>query len=197
MASPQPGRKCSRSADAFAHLFYEFPTEAFLARIQLPALMEMSPEQRSAYNEAVAGPRGYAPAPMNAWIQNPEFARRSQKLGECVRFQLGLPARLRELAALVTVRHWAAHYEWRIHKTEAVRQGLSAQVVEAITARRRPTFENDTDRVVYDVATSILETHAVPEAPLSRGQQVGVLGEQGLGRSWSESSATTRMFRSR
>jgi 4-carboxymuconolactone decarboxylase len=178
VAFPRRDRRHSCVADVFAHLDFIIPHGGFLARIQLPQLTEMSPEQRSAYDEAVAGPRGYAPAPMNAWIQNPEFARKSQKLGEVVRFQLSLPARLRELAVLVVVRHWAAHYEWRIHKTEGVRQGLSAQVVEAITARRRPEFENDTDRVAYDIAVSIMETRAVPEALYREG--VRVLGEQGL-----------------
>ncbi len=115
---------------------------------------------------------------MNAWIQNPEFARKSQKLGEVVRFQLSLSARLRELAVIVVVRQWAAHYEWRIHKTEAVKQGLSTRVVEAITARRRPEFENDTDRVVYDIAASIMETRAIPEVLYREG--IRALGEQAL-----------------
>ena len=149
-----------------------------MARIQFPPLAEMSPAEKSAYDEAAAGPRGYAPAPMAAWLKNPEFARRSQKLGESVRFGLNLPDRLRELAVLVVTRYWAAHYEWRIHKKEALKHGLSAQVVEAITARRRPAFETDADRAVYDIATSILETRRVPEALYHEG--VRVLGEQGV-----------------
>ena len=115
---------------------------------------------------------------MTAWLKNPEFARRSQKLGESVRFELSLPAILRELAVLVVARHWAAHYEWRIHKKEALKHGLSAKVVEAITDRRRPTFDSEAERVVYDIATSILETRLVPEALYHEG--VRILGEQGL-----------------
>ncbi len=149
-----------------------------MARIQLPPLAEMSSEQRSAHDEAAAGPRGHAPAPMTAWLKNPEFARRSQKLGELLRFQLSLPSRLRELAVLVVARYWVAHYEWWVHKKEALKHGLSAQVVEAIAARRRPAFKSDDERVVYEIATSILETHLVPGQLYQEG--VLALGEQGL-----------------
>jgi 4-carboxymuconolactone decarboxylase len=152
--------------------------EVLLARIQLPPLAEMSSEQRSAYDEAAAGVRGHAPAPMTAWLKNPEFARRSQKLGELLRFQLSLPSHLRELAVLVVARYWTAHYEWLVHKKEALKQGLSSEVVEAIAARRRPAFKSDHERLVYEIATSILETHLVPEQLYQEG--VRALGEQGL-----------------
>ena len=149
-----------------------------MARIQLPGLAEMTPEQKAVYDEAAAGPRGHAPAPMTAWLKNPEFARRAQKLGEFVRFQMRLEPRLRELAVLVVARYWAAHHEWRIHKTEALKHGLSAKLVEAIPLRRRPTFETEAERVVYDIATSLLERRLVPEALYREGVQA--LDEQGM-----------------
>ena len=149
-----------------------------MARIRKPAPAEMSPEQTNVYDEAAAGPRGYAPALLDAWLQNPELARRSQKLGEVVRFGLSLPARLRELAILVVARYWSAHHEWRIHKKIAVESGISEGIVADITGRRRPTFTSDADQVVYDVAISLLETRSVPEDLYQRGVQE--LGERGM-----------------
>jgi 4-carboxymuconolactone decarboxylase len=152
--------------------------EALLARIQLPPVAEMSSEQRSVHDEAAAGPRGHAPAPMLAWLQNPEFARRSQKLGELIRFQLSLSARLRELAVLIVARYWVAHFEWLVHKGEALKHGLSVKIVEAIAARRRPPFESEQERLVYEISTSILETRLVPGPLYQEG--VRELGEQGM-----------------
>src|ERR1700722_20060340 len=108
-ASPQHGRDgCWSSSHESGRLYY---VEAMLAHIHFPAVAEMSPEQRAAYDEAAAGPRGHAPAPMAAWILNPEFARRAQSLSAYVRFRLSLPSNLRELAVLVVARYWAAHHE--------------------------------------------------------------------------------------
>jgi 4-carboxymuconolactone decarboxylase len=149
-----------------------------LARMEFPPLSDMSPPERLAYEEAAAGPRGHAPAPMAAWIRNPEFARRAQKLGEFIRFEIDLPGRLRELAVLVVARHWSAHHEWRVHEREALKQGLSADAVAQIADRRRPALESEAERVVYDITISILDTRAVPDALYRAG--VAALGEQGL-----------------
>jgi 4-carboxymuconolactone decarboxylase len=138
----------------------------------------MSAAEKSAYDEAAAGLRGHAPAPMAAWLRNPELARRAQKLGEYIRFQIDLSPRLRELAVLVVARHWSAHHEWRIHKEKAVEQGLSPHVITAIAARRRPRLEDDAERVVYDIATSIVDTRTLPDALYREG--VAALGEPGV-----------------
>jgi 4-carboxymuconolactone decarboxylase len=149
-----------------------------MARIQFTPLDVMSPAEKSAHDEAAAGLRGHAPAPMAAWLRNPELARRAQKLGEFVRFQIDLLPRLRELAVLVVARHWSAHHEWRIHKQKALEQGLSTDIIAAITQKRTPSFTDDVERVVYDVSTSLVHTRALPDALYRSG--VRALGEKGL-----------------
>jgi 4-carboxymuconolactone decarboxylase len=96
-----------------------------LARIQLTPVSEMTPQQRSAYDEAASGLRGHVPAPMTAWLQNAELACRAQKLGELLRYETSLPPRLSELAILVVARHWTAHFEWQAHKKEALKAGIN------------------------------------------------------------------------
>lgn len=149
-----------------------------MARIKLAALSEMSPEEKRAYDEAASGLRGHFPAPMIAWLRNPEFARRAQKVGEFIRFEMSLPARLRELAILVVARYWSAHHEWRVHRKIALEVGVGADVVAEVAARRRPVFKDRADRVVYDIATSLLETRTVPGPLYEEG--VRELGEKGV-----------------
>ncbi|MGD0965188.1 MAG: carboxymuconolactone decarboxylase family protein [Candidatus Acidiferrales bacterium] len=149
-----------------------------MARIKLPHLSDMLPEQKRAYDEAVAGRRGHAPAPMTAWLKNPEFARRAQKLGEFIRFEMTLPARLRELAILVVARYWFAHHEWRVHKKIALEAGIDADTVQCLAARRRPGFTENADRVVYEIAISLLECRTVPESLYQEG--IRELGEKGV-----------------
>jgi 4-carboxymuconolactone decarboxylase len=152
--------------------------EAILARIKLPPLDEMTPEQRSAYDEAAGGRRGHAPAPMIAWLQNPELARRAQKLGELMRYETSLPPRLSELAILIVARHWTAHFEWQAHKKEALKAGVSPEVIASIASGKTPELATDEERMVYRIASTLLEKRAIPDALYQEG--VRVLRERGI-----------------
>ena len=149
-----------------------------MPRLELPAEDAMTPEQRVARDEAVAGIRGRVPAPMIAWMQNPELARRGQKLGELLRYQTTLEPRLSELAILVCGRHWTSHHEWTAHKREGLKAGLAPEVIAAIAARRVPALDDDRARAVYEVSATLLATGRVP-APLY-GRGVAALGERGM-----------------
>jgi len=138
----------------------------------------MTPEQRSVYDEAASGRRGHAPAPMIAWLQNPELARRAQKLGELVRYETSLPPRLSELAILTVARHWTAHFEWQAHKKEALKAGISPEIIASIASGGTPELESAEQRIVYRIATTLLVTRAVPEALYQEG--VRLLHERGM-----------------
>ena len=149
-----------------------------MARIQLPPLQEMTAEQKAVYDEAASGRRGRAPAPMIAWLQNPELARRAQKLGELLRYETSLPPRLSELAILIVARHWTSHFEWRAHKQEALKAGIPSVVIATIASRKVPDLATDSERAVYRIATTLLETRAVPDALYQEG--VRALSERGV-----------------
>lgn len=149
-----------------------------MARVHLPPLSAMTSDERQVYEEAVAGRRGHAPAPMTAWLKSPELARRAQKLGEFVRYETTLPPHLSELAILITARHWTSHYEWQVHKKEGLRAGIDPETIEAIARRRLPAFKTDEERVVYDVSTTLLEVHGIPDDLYRAAARA--LGERGV-----------------
>ena len=60
---------------------------------------------------------------MMAW-SNPEMAKHATRLGEVMRFNTIFPAKLSEIAILVTARHFTAHYEWFAHKRLALKGGM-------------------------------------------------------------------------
>jgi len=149
-----------------------------LARIQLTPVAEMTPQQRSVYDEAAGGIRGHAPAPMIAWLQNAELAHRAQKLGELVRYQTSLPPYLSEFAILVVARHWTAHFEWQAHKKEALKAGINPAAIEMIASRRRPVFADDAQQAVFDISNSLLETKSIADDLYQTG--IRALGEKGM-----------------
>jgi 4-carboxymuconolactone decarboxylase len=109
----------------------------------------MDPEQREVAAEITAGPRGEVRGPFIALIHNPELARRVQKLGEHLRWEGKLPARLKELAVLVTARRWTCQHEWVMHSKLALEGGLAPQVVEAIKQGKEPAGMSQDEKAVY------------------------------------------------
>ncbi|HEY8611847.1 MAG TPA: carboxymuconolactone decarboxylase family protein [Roseomonas sp.] len=149
-----------------------------MARIELTPEAQRTPEEQAVCQEAISGIRGRVPAPMIAWLKNPELARRGQKLGELLRYQTTLEPRLSELAILVTARHWTAHYEWTVHKRDGLKASMDPAVVDAIAERRTPVLRDAAEQAVYDVSITLLATRRVPDALYRRA--VEALGERGM-----------------
>lgn len=161
-----------------------------MARLEPPRPEQLSPPQREAHDAIANGPRGVVRGPVALWLHSPELAQRAQLLGEYCRFRSSLPARLTELAVLVTAQHWKAAYEWNGHAPLARAAGLSEHVIEALRLGQRPAFDHEDESLVYSFATELLWMHEVGEgtwehAHLVLGTRgvvdlVGVLGYYGL-----------------
>jgi 4-carboxymuconolactone decarboxylase len=147
-------------------------------RIKLLSPDGMNADQKATYEEAVAGKRGAAPAPMMAWLNSPDMARHATRLGEQLRFNTMFPPKLSEIAILVTARHWTAHYEWWAHKRLALKGGLDVAIIDAIRDRRTPSFDDPKAAMIYDVAKSLHEGHGLAQ-PLYDAA-IALLGERGL-----------------
>src|SRR5437764_1646400 len=132
-------------------------------RLKLLSPGEMSAEQKETYDESIAGKRGAPPAPMMAWLNSPEMARHATRLGEVMRYNTVFPAKLSEIAILVTARHWTSHYEWYAHKRLALAGGMDPAIIDAIRHRRAPHFDDPKAQAIYDVAKSLHEAHVLPK----------------------------------
>ncbi len=134
-------------------------------RLKLLSPGEMNEDQKQTYDESIAGKRGTAPPPMMAWLNSPEMARHATRLGAFLRFDTVFPAKLSEIAILVTARHWTSHYEWYAHKRLALKGGMDPQIIED-------------GQMIYDVAKSLHEGHGLSKALYD--DAVKILGERGL-----------------
>ncbi|MCK1335966.1 4-carboxymuconolactone decarboxylase [Bradyrhizobium sp. LB8.2] len=147
-------------------------------RLKLLSPGEMNESQRQTYDESIAGKRGKPPAPMMAWLNSPDMARHATRLGEVLRYDTIFPAKLSEIAILVTARHWTAHYEWYAHKRLALAGGMKPEIIDAIRDRRTPVFDDPKGKMIYDVAKSLHEGHGVEKGLYD--EAVKVLGERGV-----------------
>ena len=147
-------------------------------RLKLLSPGEMSPEQKTTYDESIASKRGRPPPPMMAWLNSPEMAKHATRLGAFLRFDTVFEAKLSEIAILVTARHWTSHYEWYAHKRLALKGGMDPKIIDDIRDRRTPKFDDPKGRLIYEVAKSLHEGKGVSDSLYA--EAVEVLTERGV-----------------
>jgi 4-carboxymuconolactone decarboxylase len=147
---------------------------------RMPALPEgaMNEAQRKATAALIAGPRKAVFGPFVALMRSPELLDRVQRVGEYLRFQSAVPAKLGEFATLIVARHSTNQFEWAMHHPLAIKAGIARETVDALEAHVRPATMADDEAVTYDFITQLLATHRVDDANYARA--IALLGEQGV-----------------
>lgn len=150
-----------------------------MPRLDMPSPEDLTPEQAEVVAEVVSGKRGKVPAPMIAWLRNPELARRGQRLGELLRFDTTLDPALSELAIIICGRHWTSHHEWTAHKRMALEAGLDPVTIADIASRKpAPHLRNPREVAVFKVATCLLAQGKIGQDLYRQGTDA--LGETGM-----------------
>jgi len=139
---------------------------------------ELSPEQKKAVADIVAGPRGHLVGPFIPLLRSPDFMNRLQRTGEYLRFNSAFGPRLSELAILITARVWSQNFEWHHHRPIAEKAGLRTDIIEAIAAGRRPEVMGMDEAAIYDFLDELTRTRNVSDATYQRA--VGLFGERGV-----------------
>lgn len=155
-----------------------------MARLAPLDLDTLTPEQRYALDEVLAGPRGAQAAPgtiprgpVETWLRSPGLCDPAQKLGAYVRFENALPPHLAELAIILAGAHWRAQFEFWAHARAAARAGVPDAVIEAIRTGARPDLEGDS-ATVYDFVTQLLQATRV--TPSTYARALDAFGERGV-----------------
>ena len=125
---------------------------------------EMTPEQRRIAERITAGPRGSLQGPFQPMLRSPALADVWEPVGAYVRFRNVLPAPLKELAILLTARHWTSQFEWWAHRRLALAAGLGEAICDAIAAGRRPAALSADETAIYEFCTAVLQQHEVSDA---------------------------------
>lgn len=143
---------------------------------RLPEIDEpkLNQEQRRIYDE-VKRVRGQVRGPFAIWLRNPELAEYALKIQDLFASRARLERRLIQLMILVSARLATAQFAWFIHESHALKEGISADLVEAIRERRAPKFRREDERLVYDITLELNVTRTLCEATYNRG--MAMLGE--------------------
>src|SRR5688500_17419946 len=150
-------------------------------RLKPLAEKDMSEAQLKALREFASGPRGGVNphGPNFALLRSPGLMERTQKVGEYLRYQSSMPARLNEFAILVTARQWTAQMEWFAHAPLALKAGISPDVLADLRQGRRPAGMKDDEAAVYDFCKAVHDNKGVVSDAIYNAV-VERFGEQGV-----------------
>ena len=147
-------------------------------RLPLLAMSDMNPAQRAAAQALIDGPRKAVFGPFVPLLRSPVLMERVGKLGEYLRFESVLDARIRELATCVAARHVSNQFEWLMHAPLARKAGVDALVLDDIAAGRQPRRLQADEAAAFDVATELLLRNGVSDASFDAA--ITQFGEQGV-----------------
>ncbi|MBG9389172.1 carboxymuconolactone decarboxylase family protein [Caenimonas aquaedulcis] len=147
-------------------------------RMPLPADSAMTPPQREAAQALIAGPRKGVYGPFLPLLRSPQLLDRVAKVGEYLRFESVLDARIREFATCIAARHVSNQFEWLMHAPLAVKAGVSAAAIEALRVGARPKGLPADEDAALDLAGELLTTHGASEPTYAAA--VMHFGEQGV-----------------
>ncbi|MEO8256888.1 MAG: carboxymuconolactone decarboxylase family protein [Acidobacteriota bacterium] len=154
-------------------------------RIETPTNYDaLSAEQKAYVASILSGPRSDISGPLGVMMVAPALGDLSQKAIAYSRFAGRdgfsiVPPKLNELAILVVAKHWSAEYVWNAHHSAGVRNGLPAEVVEAIRVGKPPSGMDKDVAAVYHFATEFITARSVSDATLAAAKAV-LGGDRGV-----------------
>ena len=150
-----------------------------MARIPVATRESVPEAHRSTFDEITADRGGpIASGPVSVLINSPEMAKRASHLSGYLRQESTLPAKIQELAMLVTARERDCQYIWNAHAASGRRAGLSDGLVDALREKQElPNIPADESAVV-NLGREFYRTNQVSEATFQAASQQ--FGTQGL-----------------
>ena len=136
--------------------------------------------QRAAAQALIDGPRKAVFGPFVPLLHSPVLMERIGSLGEYLRFDSVLDARVRELVTCAVARHVGNQFEWVMHAPAAVKAGVSADAIEALRLGRRAAPLAEDEQIALDFAQELLQHHGVSEPTYAAAE--ARFGEQARGR---------------
>jgi 4-carboxymuconolactone decarboxylase len=150
------------------------------ARFKAMTAEQLTPEQKIWADAISAPPRNakFGNPPYRAYIQAPELATRLSALSDYLRWKTSLPARLSEMAILITAREWTAQYEWLAHYPLAIKGGLDVKIADTIALGKRPEGMKPDETALYDLVTDLYRDKKVSDASYKAAKDA--FGERGI-----------------
>lgn len=136
-----------------------------------PAQAEAAEQFKTLRGQPVFGP--FVP-----FHRSPDLMLRVAPIGDYMRYRTVLGAKLAEMSILIVARAWNQDVEYAIHAPIALKEGVSADIIAAISEGRRPAVMAPDETLVYEAITEFQRIKTLSDD--TYGRMVAMFGEAGL-----------------
>ena len=140
-------------------------------RLPLPRRADLDDASQRIY-DGLADPKGGTlrglRGPGGILLHSPDLARYARPLNRYLRHEAGLGGRVRELAILTTARELHSQFEWAAHEPEALREGISREIIEVIKHRLDTSGLDQADAIVIELGREIFGAKKVTSETFAR-----------------------------
>ena len=136
-------------------------------RIPLPQRAELDALGQKLYDN-VMDPKGGTirglKGPSGIQLHSPVLSQYARPLNRYLRYEAGIGGRVRELAILTTARECDSQFEWAAHENEALREGVSPQIIDIVKHRKSTEGLDGADAVIIELGRAIFGARNVAPA---------------------------------
>ena len=111
-------------------------------------------------------------------LHSPQLALRTQNINTYLRRDAGIPLANRELSILVTVREFDSQFEWCAHEDEALKAGISPEVIEIVRHRKPIDDLPEEQYLIIQLGREMFGDHKVTSETFARA--LALWGERHL-----------------
>jgi 4-carboxymuconolactone decarboxylase len=150
-------------------------------RLPLPDREALDGEGKIAYDRladrqdgALMGLKG----PTAMTLHSPAVNRHQTSLNNYLRFDASFGGAIRELVILVAAREMDSRFEWAAHESEALKEGVPAEVVDVVKFRKKTDGLGEDYANLIEYGRSVMQGHAVSPDLFARLN--GAYGSKGV-----------------
>jgi 4-carboxymuconolactone decarboxylase len=142
-------------------------------RLPLPKREDLDEAGKRAFDRAstpgktIVGLRG----PSGIHLYSPKTVDAHNVMNQYLRFQV-FDAKTREIAILAVAREMDSQFEWAAHEPEALKEGVSQQVIDIIKYRKSTEGIDETYAAIIEFGRQIFRDHKVTSAAFARVKAV-------------------------
>jgi 4-carboxymuconolactone decarboxylase len=134
-----------------------------LKREDLDEVGKRAYDRASTPGKTIVGLRG----PSGIHLYSPKTIDAHNVMNQYLRFQV-FDAKTREIAILTVAREMDSQFEWAAHEPEALKEGVSQQIIDIIKYRKSTQGIDETYAAIIEFGRQIFHDHKVTSAAFAR-----------------------------